>query len=306
MATIFRPPGVLAKMAATTDDVAGGRLILGLGCGWHEPEYQAFGYPFDHRVGRFEEALEVIVRLLREGSVTYAGRWYTLDDAIVLPPPAHRTPILVAARRPRMMRITARLADAWQTAWYGLPDEKFAAELAELRAACEAEGRDPATLEMMVGLTVGGSDPETRPHRARPGGARRRPGRVGGDRRGPRPARGRTDERGVVQDGPRGDPAVQDRASGGARGFGFVGSRGRLRLGVLDLLEDLAHARPHQVARLGVRVAIARGALGLPRVGRAPRRPAALIVCSMPDVWSRVVVANPSTARGHAPLTIPS
>ena len=114
-------------MAATTDDIAGGRLILGLGCGWHEPEYQAFGYPFDHRVGRFEEALEVIVRFLREGSVTYAGRWYTLDDAIVLPAPAHRTPILVAARRPRMMRITARLADAWQTAWYGLPDEKFAA-----------------------------------------------------------------------------------------------------------------------------------------------------------------------------------
>ena len=61
-----------------------------------------------------------------------------------------------------MMRITARVADAWQTAWYGLPDEKFAAELAELRAACEAEGRDPATLEMMVGLTIGGSDPETR------------------------------------------------------------------------------------------------------------------------------------------------
>jgi len=162
MATIFRPPGVLAKMAATTDDVAGGRLILGLGCGWHEPEYQAFGYPFDHRVGRFEEALEVIVRLLREGSVTYAGSWYTLDDAIVLPAPAHRTPILVAARRPRMMRITARLADAWQTAWYGLPDEKFAAELAEFRAACDAEGRDPTTVEMMVGLTVGGSDPETR------------------------------------------------------------------------------------------------------------------------------------------------
>jgi alkanesulfonate monooxygenase SsuD/methylene tetrahydromethanopterin reductase-like flavin-dependent oxidoreductase (luciferase family) len=162
LATSFRPPGILAKMAATTDDVAGGRLILGLGCGWHEPEYVAFGYPFDHRVDRFEEALEVVVRLLRGGSVTYNGRWYTLDDAIVLPAPAHRTPILVAARRPRMMRIAARFADAWQTAWYGQPDAKYAAEREAFGAACEAEGRDPSTLEMMVGLTVGASDPETR------------------------------------------------------------------------------------------------------------------------------------------------
>src|SRR5262245_11451818 len=101
LATSFRPPGLLAQMTAMADDVADGRLILGLGCGWHEPEYQAFGYPFDHRVGRFEEALESVTRLLREGSVTFKGRWYELDDAIVLPPPPHRTPILVAASRPR-------------------------------------------------------------------------------------------------------------------------------------------------------------------------------------------------------------
>ena len=162
LATSFRPPGILAKMAATTDDIAGGRLILGLGCGWHEPEYVAFGYPFDHRVDRFEEALEIIVRLLRDGSVTFAGRWHAVDDAIVLPQPAHRTPILVAARRPRMMGITARLADAWQTAWYGRPDAKFEAEHDGLRAACETEDRDPATLEIMVGITVGAVDPETR------------------------------------------------------------------------------------------------------------------------------------------------
>jgi probable F420-dependent oxidoreductase len=162
LATSFRPPAILAKIAATTDDVAGGRLILGLGCGWYEPEYTAFGYPFDHRVDRFEEALEIIARLMREGSVTFHGQWYTLDDAIVLPLPAHRTPILVAARRPRMMRITARLADVWQTAWYGRPDAKFEAERDDLRAACEAEGRDPATLEMMVGLTVGATEAETR------------------------------------------------------------------------------------------------------------------------------------------------
>jgi alkanesulfonate monooxygenase SsuD/methylene tetrahydromethanopterin reductase-like flavin-dependent oxidoreductase (luciferase family) len=162
LATSFRPPGLLAKMAATADDVAGGRVILGLGCGWHEPEYTAFGYPFDHRVGRFEEALEIVTRLLREGSVTFHGRWYTLDDAIVLPPPAHRTPILVAAGRPRMMRATARFADAWQTAWFGRPDDGFRAERAGLGEACEAESRDAATVEMTVGVNVG-SDPDDDP-----------------------------------------------------------------------------------------------------------------------------------------------
>ena len=125
LATSFRSPGLLAKMAATADDVAGGRLILGLGCGWHEPEYRAFDIPFDHRVGRFEEALEIIVRLLREGAVTFNGRWYSLDDAIVLPAPAHRTPIMVAAGRPRMMRATARFADQWQTAWFGRPGREL-------------------------------------------------------------------------------------------------------------------------------------------------------------------------------------
>jgi alkanesulfonate monooxygenase SsuD/methylene tetrahydromethanopterin reductase-like flavin-dependent oxidoreductase (luciferase family) len=70
MCTSFRNAGLLAKMAATLDDLSVGRLILGLGCGWHEPEYQAFGYPFDHLVGRFEEDLEVITRLLRSEEVT--------------------------------------------------------------------------------------------------------------------------------------------------------------------------------------------------------------------------------------------
>jgi len=160
LATSFRSPGLLAKMTATADDVAGGRLILGLGCGWHEPEYRAFDIPFDHRVGRFEEALEIIVRLLRGGSVTFNGRWYNLDDAIVLPPPAHRTPILVAAGRPRMMRATARFADQWQTAWFGRPDANYRTELDAFRSACDAEGRDPDTAELTVGINVGGDDPD--------------------------------------------------------------------------------------------------------------------------------------------------
>jgi alkanesulfonate monooxygenase SsuD/methylene tetrahydromethanopterin reductase-like flavin-dependent oxidoreductase (luciferase family) len=159
LAMSFRPPGMLAKMAATADDVAGGRLILGLGSGWYEPEYRAFGYPFDHRVGRFEEGLEIVVRLLRGEVVSYAGRWHTVDEAIILPPPAYRTPILVAASRARMLRATARHADAWQAAWFGLPDDAYKTDFDNLAAACEAEGRDPAALEVMVGLEVGKADP---------------------------------------------------------------------------------------------------------------------------------------------------
>ena len=74
MCSSFRNAGLMAKMAATLDDLSGGRVLLGLGCGWHEPEYDAFGFPFDHRVGRFEEDLEVVVRLLRGEEVTSDGR----------------------------------------------------------------------------------------------------------------------------------------------------------------------------------------------------------------------------------------
>ena len=81
LATSFRPAGLLAKMAATVDDVSGGRVILGLGCGWHEPEYEAFGYPFDHRVGRFEEALRIIVPLVHGERVTFDGAYGQVHDA---------------------------------------------------------------------------------------------------------------------------------------------------------------------------------------------------------------------------------
>lgn len=158
LASSFRPPALLARMAATADDIAGGRLILGIGSGWYEPEYRAFGYPFDHRVSRFEEAAEIVVRLLREPSVSFEGRWNRLEEAFILPTPAHQTPILIAAGRPRMMRITARFADAWQTAWFGLPNDDYAKEREAFQAACEAEGRDPATVELTVGVNVGARD----------------------------------------------------------------------------------------------------------------------------------------------------
>ena len=160
LGTAFRPPALTAKMAATLDEIAHGRLILGLGTGWHEPEYLAFGYPFDHRAGRFEEALGIIVPLLRGERVTFHGRWHDVEDAVLIPPPPRparmpgRMPILVAAKGERVLRLAARWADAWNAAWFGFPDERFAQRRADLAAACEAEGRDPASVEITAGITI--------------------------------------------------------------------------------------------------------------------------------------------------------
>jgi alkanesulfonate monooxygenase SsuD/methylene tetrahydromethanopterin reductase-like flavin-dependent oxidoreductase (luciferase family) len=152
--TSFRPPALLAKMATTADAVSGGRLILGLGAGWYDPEYTAFGYPTDHRVGRFEDAIGIIGPLVRGEQVTLAGRYYQVHDALLRPPPDRPIPILVAAQGWRMLRLTARYADAWNTAWFGLSDELLCRRLAELNAALEVEGRDPATLRRTVGMEV--------------------------------------------------------------------------------------------------------------------------------------------------------
>jgi len=154
MCTAFRNPALLAKMAATLDDVSRGRLILGVGTGWHEPEFDAFGFPFDHRVGRFEESLAVITGLIRTGRADLEGRWVTVRDVVLRPPARADMPILVAAKGPRMLDLTARHADAWNAAWFGLPDERLAGRRQDLADACERVGRDPATLSITVGLTV--------------------------------------------------------------------------------------------------------------------------------------------------------
>jgi probable F420-dependent oxidoreductase len=158
LATPFRNPALTAKMAATLDEVSGGRLILGLGCGWHQPEFDAFGYPFDHRVGRFEEALEVMLPLLRTGTVDHRGRWYRAPNA-ELAPRAPRTgslPIMIAGKGPRMLRLVARHADQWNAAWYGDPAtaDDLADRIRRLREACDAEGRDPDTITLTAGVFV--------------------------------------------------------------------------------------------------------------------------------------------------------
>lgn len=157
LAMPFRNPALLAKMATTLDEVSGGRLILGVGCGWHEPEFDAFGYPFDHRVGRFEEALSILLPLVRQGQATFQGRWHSAIDAQIVPRSPRNDgraiPILIAGKRPRMLRLVARHADAWNTAWIG-PASQLEPRMVPLRAALAAEGRDPATLEVTVGVNV--------------------------------------------------------------------------------------------------------------------------------------------------------
>jgi len=153
--TGFRNPAVLAKMADTLDEVSGGRLVLGLGAGWHEPEYEAFGIPYDHRVGRFEEALAIIVPLLREGHVDFQGRYYQARDCVLAPrgPRPGGPPILIGAQRPRMLALAARYADIYD-ADYHLDAGGVAAPFEALARACAEAGRDPATITRTAGTRV--------------------------------------------------------------------------------------------------------------------------------------------------------
>ena len=147
--TAFHPPGLLARMAAATHELSGGRLVLGLGCGWNEVEFRAFGLPFDHLVSRFEEAFTIVRGLLAGEHVTFHGRYHDVDDALLLPKPATSPKLMLGANAPRMLSIGLPHVDSWNT-WfsrYGNTVEGFAAENAGIDAAAERAGRDPATLE---------------------------------------------------------------------------------------------------------------------------------------------------------------
>jgi probable F420-dependent oxidoreductase len=153
----FRNPAVLAKMATTLDEVSQGRLILGVGAGWNEPEYQAFGLPFDHRVGRFEEALQILKPLLHEGHVDFAGQYYQARNCDIVPrgPRSEGPPLMVGCERGsrRMLKLTAQYADLWNTGYMGKP-ETMVEPLTKIREACLAVGRDPATMgsTALIGL----------------------------------------------------------------------------------------------------------------------------------------------------------
>jgi probable F420-dependent oxidoreductase len=152
--TSFRNPALLAKMADTVDEISGGRLVLGLGAGWNELEFRAFGYPFDHRTSRFEEALAIIHPLLRAGRVDFAGKYFTAHDCELQPrgPRPNGPPILLGTGGPRGLRLAARYADTWNVAWTDFVEA--VAARAAMDAACVAEGRDPSTLARSAGLRV--------------------------------------------------------------------------------------------------------------------------------------------------------
>jgi len=158
LALPFRNPALTAKMAIELDEISHGRLILGVGCGWHQPEFDAFDYPFDHRVSRFAEGLEILAPMLRGESVSFEGRYHSASDAIALPPPvrAGGPPVLIAGKQPRMLDLVARHAHQWNAAWYGDPREadELRTRLANLGRAMEAADRDPATLTTTAGILV--------------------------------------------------------------------------------------------------------------------------------------------------------
>lgn len=151
----FRNPALLAKMAHTLDEVSSGRVILGLGAGWHEPEFDAFGYDFEHRVDRLDEALQIVRPLLHGERVDFAGKHYQVKNCVITPmgPRPNGIPLLIGAGRPRMLRLVARYADQWNTAWLG-DAQQLAERLSRIHAACADVGRDPATLAVTVGVSV--------------------------------------------------------------------------------------------------------------------------------------------------------
>ena len=159
LAAPMRNPAVLAKMAETFDEVSGGRLILGLGAGWNEPEFRAFGIPFEDRFDRFEESLRVISAMLRSGSASLDGRLIQARGAEIRPRGPRRAgpPLMVGAAGPRMLRLAAELADHWNGGMR-TPDE-LAPILGALDAACHAIGRDPRSVMRSAEALVRTVDP---------------------------------------------------------------------------------------------------------------------------------------------------
>jgi alkanesulfonate monooxygenase SsuD/methylene tetrahydromethanopterin reductase-like flavin-dependent oxidoreductase (luciferase family) len=145
----FHPPGLVARMAAAIDEVSGGRFVLGVGSGWNEPEYRAFGLPFDHRASRFLESFEIIRRLLAGERVTVAGQYWQSDEAVLLPPPLRTVPIMLGTSGPRQLAATLPHAESWNSWWdaYGNTPEGFAATNAGITAIAEQAGCDPASVE---------------------------------------------------------------------------------------------------------------------------------------------------------------
>jgi alkanesulfonate monooxygenase SsuD/methylene tetrahydromethanopterin reductase-like flavin-dependent oxidoreductase (luciferase family) len=152
----LRPASVLAKSLASLDRISDGRLDVGLGAGWYEPEYQAIGMkmpPPGERLDRLTEALEVVKGLLPGGPFTYEGMYHRAIDAPNMPPARQqpRPRVFVGGKGDRLLRIVAAHADGWNTCWAWTPDD-YRARLRVLEAACARVGRDPASVWRTLGL----------------------------------------------------------------------------------------------------------------------------------------------------------
>ena len=160
----FRNPALLAKMADTVDEISGGRLILGVGTGYHEREYSAFGYPYDHRYSRFEEAIQIVSALLKTGEVDFDGRYYQARECLLKPrgPRPSGLPIMFGTRSPKMLRLTARYGDMWNVYWTSTNNRPEGVPPLRERVdeACVEVGRDPATLQRTVTVLVAEPDAE--------------------------------------------------------------------------------------------------------------------------------------------------
>ena len=163
----FAPAGLLARKAAAVQEISGGRLVLGLGAGWNETEFRAFGVPFDHRAARFEESFEIIRRLLGGERVTFDGRFERILDAVLLPRPQTPPRLMVGSTGERVLRAALPYADAWNIwyDWYGNTAEGFATENERVSVLAHDVGRDPGdvlrTATVFVALADGRRD---RPH----------------------------------------------------------------------------------------------------------------------------------------------
>ena len=156
--TSFHNPAMIAKQAATLDAISGGRLVLGLGAGWNEVEYRAYGFPFDRRVSRFDESFTIIRTLLREGRCTFHGTFFDLDDCELLPrgPRPAGPPLMVGSEGERMLSITLPHVDAWNAwfTWFGNTPQGYRLMREKVDAACRAAGRDPAEVARTVAVFV--------------------------------------------------------------------------------------------------------------------------------------------------------
>jgi alkanesulfonate monooxygenase SsuD/methylene tetrahydromethanopterin reductase-like flavin-dependent oxidoreductase (luciferase family) len=157
LSALHHNPAIAAKAAETLDEISGGRLVLGLGAGHAGRQGHAFGLPEDHTVGRFEEALAIIVPLLREGRADFEGTFHAARDVEQRPlgPRPGRIPIMIGAKGPKMLRLAARHADIWSWFVEERSDlSEFGPRLAALEAACIEVGRDPATIGRSAGIAV--------------------------------------------------------------------------------------------------------------------------------------------------------